>query len=501
MRVGVKFKTNPTSAQKLIFARWAGCARNIYNAKVEEDTYYRSFRRNSLALTGYPLPNDTAYSHLRSEEMPWLDEVPSQILRNSVVNWRDGLERYNKGLASLPTKKKKSNRTSVTLTRELFEFVPQSDGTHQLVIGTKRFPFGVLSFHAHRKYGIPNTIILSRHNADYFVSFNYEVEKVEVVADADLLAHLQTFTVAELLAQTEGHDRGVAIAVQSSDGTAYDFTPEQKRHIERIQVHIKELQKKLARQIKGSVRHTRTKRQISKLHATLANIRLDFAHQTSHRITNKKVLLHVFEALLVANMTAAPAPKQDETGKFIPNGAAAKAGLNKAILMVAWGMILQFTTYKAARRGALVVAVPAHHSSQECAHCGYTHPNNRVSQSQFVCGRCGHVANADENASTVIKQRGVVLVLSQLLQIKTKKKTGSKLRVRATEAVTNTPAGTRGSARREESQTGTTKALFPAASLKREASKTSEPTAAGWPAENVGVRGSLADYQLDLFSL
>lgn len=492
MRVGVKFQCKPTSEQKLVIARWAGCARNVYNAKVEEDVYYRKFRRSSLAHTGHPIPNDLAYSHFRDEAMPWLDDVPSQILRNSIVNWRDGLERYNKGLASLPTKKKKGNRASITLTRELFEFVPQADGSHKLFIGTKRFPFGVLSFHAHRKYGIPNTVILSRHNADYFVSFNYEQTGIEVVSEADLLAHLQTFTVAELLAQSEGYDRGVKIGVQASDGTAYDFTPEQKRNIARIQVHVKELQRKLARQVKGSVRYTKTKRQIGKLHATLANIRHDFAHQTSHRITNKKVLLHVFEALLVANMTAAPKPKQDENGHYLPNGAAAKAGLNKAILMVAWGMILQFTSYKAARKGQLVVTVPAHHSSQECAHCGYTHPDNRRTQSEFVCGRCGHVANADENAGMVMKQRGVVMVLSQGVQAKTRKKTGNKLRRKAvaTEPVTdhNTPAGTRGSARREEGQTGAAKALFSAASMKREPVKSTSTRKLGQGNQETGSR-------------
>ena len=32
------------------------------------------------------------------------------------------------------------------------------------------------------------------------------------------------------------------------------------------------------------------------------------------------------------NLTAPPKPKQDEQGTYLPNGAAAKAGLNKSIL-------------------------------------------------------------------------------------------------------------------------------------------------------------------------
>ncbi len=39
----------------------------------------------------------------------------------------------------------------------------------------------------------------------------------------------------------------------------------------------------------------------------------------------------VFEDLQVDNMTKRPKPKQDENGKYLPNGAAAKGGLNKSI--------------------------------------------------------------------------------------------------------------------------------------------------------------------------
>ena len=132
-------------------------------------------------------------------------------------------------------------------------------------------------------------------------------------------------------------------------------------------------------------------------------------------------------------------------------------------------MLLQFTTYKAARRGQLVITVPAQRSSQECAHCGYTHPDNRRTQAEFVCLRCGHIANADENAGTVIQQRGVALVLSQALKRKAKKKTGSKIR-KAARPVTDhtTPAGTRGSARGETVGRQMGEALLGAVSLSRE---------------------------------
>ena len=69
-----------------------------------------------------------------------------------------------------------------------------------------------------------------------------------------------------------------------------------------------------------------------------------------------------------------------------------------------------FTKYKAHQAGKAVFKVPAAFTSQECANCGYTHPNNRKSQSSFHCGCCDHVDNADRNASLVIKKRAIKLL-------------------------------------------------------------------------------------------
>ncbi len=123
-------------------------------------------------------------------------------------------------------------------------------------------------------------------------------------------------------------------------------------------------------------------------------------------------MLVVFEALGVQNMTRKPRPRQNAAGRYQPNRAAAKAGLNKAILSSAWGQVRTYSQYKARRAGKLVIDVPAQYSSQECSHCGYTHPDNRPDQARFVCQRCGYTDNADHNAAKVIAARGVALIRS-----------------------------------------------------------------------------------------
>lgn len=110
-------------------------------------------------------------------------------------------------------------------------------------------------------------------------------------------------------------------------------------------------------------------------------------------------------------MTRRPKAKQDEQGRFISNKAKQKSGLNKAILNVGWHKIETYTGYKAYASGKAVFKIPAPKTSQECAKCGHTHPDNRKTQALFVCGHCGHTDNADHNASLVIKKRGIHLIL------------------------------------------------------------------------------------------
>jgi len=56
---------------------------------------------------------------------------------------------------------------------------------------------------------------------------------------------------------------------------------------------------------------------------------------------------------------ATPHAKLDpeNEGQFLPNGASAKAGLNKSIADVSWGMFRRILTAKAESAGRLVIAV------------------------------------------------------------------------------------------------------------------------------------------------
>ena len=433
---GVKFRSQPSLAVATIVNQWIGCQRVVYNGKVEEDKYFVAFRRKSLSLTGEFTPLDQQYSQFKSELTPWLSAVPSQVLRNGAARWMTGKQRQLKKLAGTPVKKPARGRQSVLLTKELFTFVPidpkKPDAGHRLILGTQKFPVGEWTFHAHRAYKIPNQIVISRQAGKWYVSFSYEEVAEELLRSPEELAYeLSGKTDSELVEITKAYDRGVAIRTADSDGIFYCADPVVEVRVARKKHHIKRYQRKLARQVNGSNNRRKTIQKIAALGDYKGRCAQDWAHKVSYKLVTGTTKIHVFEALNIANMTRKAKPKMVD-GKWVKNGAAAKSGLNSAILASGWGRLQQFTTYKAARRNQLVITVPPHHSSQECSTCQHTHADNRKTQSEFVCQRCGHADNADTNAAHVLQKRGLAALRAGIVKkpvkqvsMRKKKQTGA----------------------------------------------------------------------------
>jgi putative transposase len=103
-------------------------------------------------------------------------------------------------------------------------------------------------------------------------------------------------------------------------------------------------------------------------------------------------------------MTTRPKPKQDETGKYIPNGAAVKGGLNTSILDAGWGAFIALCRSKAEEAGATVVKVAPHNTSQVCSGCeGIVHKD--LSVRWHSCPHCGTELDRDHNAAKNILHR------------------------------------------------------------------------------------------------
>jgi len=286
-------------------------------------------------------------------------------------------------------------------------------------VGTPKFPVGVIPYYAHRPHAVPASIHIAIEGGHWWLSFAAEDSTVtmpKAPADAaieHIAEDLRHLSADQLMEVTLGGDRGVAKPLATSDAQVYDFQPVQKTRMKKHQRQEKRWQHKAARRKKGSRNQKKAYHQVARHQQYAKNVRHDYAHQTSHTlVVHTAYDLLAFEGLPIKNLTQRPKAKRDAAGHFLPNGAKAKAGLNRAILSSAWGSIVAFTRYKALRHGKLMITVPYAYSSQECAQCAFISPDNRKTQSEFVCQRCGHQDNADHNAAVVIAHRGVQKLLS-----------------------------------------------------------------------------------------
>lgn len=200
-----------------------------------------------------------------------------------------------------------------------------------------------------------------------------------------------------------GLDRGVATTLATSNGEMFRIPTSPK-----LEKRLVNLQRQAARQKKGSVRKAANRQQQAKVHARIAARRKDWIEKTTTRLVRDNDVI-VLEKLKTKNMLATPKPKPDleSEGMFLPNGRAAKAGLNRAISHSCWGLIEQRLNDKAKTSGVQILFVSPHYTSQECRQCGHTAPENRESQAVFKCVSCGHENHADINAAQNILARAL----------------------------------------------------------------------------------------------
>jgi putative transposase len=153
-------------------------------------------------------------------------------------------------------------------------------------------------------------------------------------------------------------------------------------------------------------------KRVAQLHSKIARQRLDFHHQQSAQMVDGASAIFT-EKLQPATMTRRPKPKQDTpTGEYLPNGAAAKAGLNKAILDSAPAQFLSILRYKAAEAGVVYAEAPTRQlkPSQRCHACGAV-VKKPLRERWHVCP-CGASCGRDVNSALVLLAWGLEHVLS-----------------------------------------------------------------------------------------
>jgi putative transposase len=203
-----------------------------------------------------------------------------------------------------------------------------------------------------------------------------------------------------------GVDRGVAVAVATSDGDLHDrqlITPGEAKRLKRMQ-------QRLSRSLRVHGRNRRSKRRdrvcagIGRLNTRIRNRRADFAAQTAIRLVRHHGMV-VAEKLSIKNMAASARGTVESPGRNVRQ----KAGLNRAILAKGWGGLLLAIEQAGRYHGATVVKVNPAYTSQTCHACKHIAQDNRESQAVFRCVACGHEDHADVNAARNILAAGLAV--------------------------------------------------------------------------------------------
>ncbi|MEU2395423.1 transposase [Streptomyces sp. NPDC007369] len=261
---------------------------------------------------------------------------------------------------------------------------------HEPVTRVRLQGVGHVRVHRHRPVvGIVKTISVKREGKRWYVVLTAEQDRPDPLPATGSVV---------------GIDMGLASFLTDSNGV-HVANP---RHGRKATANLEAAQQALARCKRGSKRRRKAAERVADLHRTVRRRRLDHAHKTALGLVREHdVIAH--EDLKIRNMSAAPAPKPNPEipGAFLPNGAAAKTGLNRSIADAGWGVFLAILHAKAESAGRDVIAVDPRNTSRRCPACGHTAKENRPTQETFHCVLCGHTAHADTVGALNVLRAGL----------------------------------------------------------------------------------------------
>jgi len=247
---------------------------------------------------------------------------------------------------------------------------------------------GHLKVKQHRPLeGKAKTCTIKREGDCWYVVFACEVEAQSRLPSTDLPI---------------GIDLGLKHFMTNSNGDVVD----NPRFFRKSHGRLKKKQQRLCKRRNKSHRRKRSAQLVGKGHKTVCNQRRDFHHKEA-RILVETFEIIVFEDLSMHHMVRRPKAKQDENGKYLPNGASAQGGLNTSILDAGWGNFIELVKHKAAYAGVTVYEVDPRKTSQMCSACGKEGEHKDLSVRTHVCVHCGIVLDRDQNAALNILDRGL----------------------------------------------------------------------------------------------
>ena len=356
MLIAHKIALDPNNAQATYFARACGVARFAYNWALDEwKRQYDAWKAdNSL-----PKPSQAALRRqlnaIKREQFPWMLEVTKCAPQMAIIQLGQAFQNFFAGRARYPQFRKKGVHDRFTLTNDQFDI----DGCRIRIpnLGWVRMRESL------RFAGKIMSATISRVADRWFVSIAVDTED-----PPKCKAENQGIV---------GVDLGVSALATLSTGEPP--IPGPKPH-KALLDRLRRLSRSLSRKQKGSRNRRKAKAKLARLHARIANIRLDALHKLTTEITRR------FHTVGIEDLNV--------------RGMMANRHLARSIADMSFHEFRRQLEYKAERRGGrVVVADRWFPSSKTCSACGSVQQDMPLSVRQWICPDCGACHDRDLNAA------------------------------------------------------------------------------------------------------
>ena len=374
-----KYRIYPTKAQVSNLENQFSMCRHLYNWNLKERI--EAYEKDGTIISYNQQQNQLPQLKI---ERPWYKGVYSQVLQDVLRRLDNGYQSFfrrvkNGETPGFPKFKKHGEWNSITY--------PQY---HAFPGSWIKIPkVGIVKTVHHRQ--IPKdakikTLTIIKEGCKWFACFSVELP-LDIEPEQDLQNSI-------------GIDLGLNDFLYASDGSHISPPKFLRKSLDKLA----RLQRRFAKAKKGSAKWYKLLKAIRKCHYKIRCQRHDFLHKTANALLKLgNVICH--EDLNIQGMSRRPKPVQDKDGKYLPNRASIKAGLNKSINDAGWYQFLLYLKYKAIEQGKQIIGVPPQYTSQKCSACGEI-VKKSLSVRTHRCA-CGFVANRDHNAAINILRVGL----------------------------------------------------------------------------------------------
>jgi putative transposase len=357
-----QFRFYPDPQQEKLLAQTFGCVRFVYNniLRYRTDAYYQAQEK-----VGYTGASARLTALKQQPEFAFLNEVSSVPLQQCLRHQQAAFKNFFEGRAKYPTFKSKKHRQSAEFTYRAFTF---KNG--ELKLAKCGQPLNIRW--SQPLPSDPTTVTVSKDQAGrYFVSCLCEFEP----------------TLLPVTDKKVGIDVGIKDLFVTSGG----FKSGNPRTTAQYAAKLAKYQRRLAKKKLGSQNRLKAKRKVARIHAKIADCRLDNLHKLSRKLINENQVVCA-ENLAVKNMIKNPT-------------------LAKAIADASWGEFTRQLAYKAGWYGRAYVEIGRFFpSTKRCSCCGFVKDNLSLEVRFWECPECKALHDRDLNAARNILAVGLTVL-------------------------------------------------------------------------------------------